>query len=53
MNAITKDTWELFYELIEQTNGDLNKFEDDGEKPVLFDQFFTYVSVEILFNTEQ
>ena len=51
--AITKDTWELFYELVEQTNGDLIKFEDDGAWPVLIDQFYTYVSVDICFNSEQ
>ena len=26
LHAISKDTWAIFYELVEKTNGELNKF---------------------------
>lgn len=44
INTISKDTWELFYDLVESTGGDFKRFEDDGAWPVLIDQFAEYMS---------
>ena len=44
LNTVSKDTWELFYDLTETTGGDFSKFEDDGAWPVLIDQFYEYMS---------
>ena len=41
--AITRDNWDLFYELHEQTGGDLRNFEDDGGWPTLFDEFIEFM----------
>ena len=53
LHAISKDTWAIFYELVEKTNGELNKFIDDGEWPVLIDQFYGYVSLDVQLKSEQ
>lgn len=42
LKVITKDNWELFYDLVKQTKGDLNNFVDDGAWPSLFDEFIMY-----------
>ena len=44
LNTVSKDRWELFYDLVETTGGDFSKFEDDGAWPVLIDQFYEYMS---------
>ena len=44
INTISKDTWDLFYNLVDQTNGDFGFFEDDGCWPVLIDEFNAYMS---------
>jgi len=41
---VTKDTWDLFYELIKQTRGNLANFVDDGSWPSLIDEFVAYNS---------
>ena len=43
MNVVTRDTWDLFYDLNQQTNGDLKNFEDDGGWPTTFDSFIEYM----------
>lgn len=37
--VVTKDTWDLFYDFVKQTRGDLRNFEDDGTWPTLIDEF--------------
>ena len=44
LTVVTKDTWDLFYDLVTQTKGDMQNFEDDGCWPVLIDQFHEYVN---------
>ena len=44
LTVVTKDTWDLFYDLVQQTNGNMANFEDDGCWPVLIDQFNEYVN---------
>ena len=41
--AITRDNWDLFYELNKMTGGDLANFEDDGGWPTLFDEFIEFM----------
>jgi len=41
--AITRDNWDLFYELNKLTGGDLKNFEDDGGWPTLFDEFIEFM----------
>lgn len=43
LTVVTKDTWDLFYDLVNQTNGNMANFEDDGCWPVLIDQFNEYI----------
>lgn len=40
--VVTKDTWDLFYELVKQTRGNLANFVDDGSWPSLIDEFVAY-----------
>ena len=40
--VVTKDTWNMLLELVEQTRGDLANFVDDGTWPPLIDQFVEY-----------
>lgn len=42
VKVISKDTWNMLLELIEQTHGDFNNYVDDGAWPVLIDQFYEY-----------
>jgi|LauGreDrversion4_2_1035121.scaffolds.fasta_scaffold111866_1 hypothetical protein len=42
MQAVTKDTWDMFYEMIEQTKGEIQNFIDDGTWPPIIDQFIAY-----------
>jgi DCN1-like protein 1/2 len=42
--AVPKDTWDMLYELIETTKGDLSSFVDDGTWPPIIDQFAAYFS---------
>lgn len=44
IGVMTKDTWDLFFDLVQQTNGDWSKFEDDGAWPVLVDGFVEYMA---------
>mmetsp|Transcript_45654 Transcript_45654/g.33382 ORF Transcript_45654/g.33382 Transcript_45654/m.33382 type:complete len:108 (+) Transcript_45654:455-778(+) len=44
LQVIQKDTWNMLYELIEQTNGDFRNYVDDGAWPVLIDQFQEFYS---------
>lgn len=39
IKALPRDTWDLFYELVKTTNGDLKNFVDDGSWPSLIDEF--------------
>ena len=41
--VITKDTWDLFYDLVKQTRGNIANFEDDGAWPSMIDEFVAYV----------
>lgn len=43
MIAITRDNWDLFYDLIQQTRGDFSNFEDDGCWPTLIDEFCAFM----------
>jgi DCN1-like protein 1/2 len=40
--VITRDTWDLFFDLVKQTNGDLKNFVDDGAWPSIIDEFILY-----------
>lgn len=40
--VITKDTWDMFYEMIEMTKGDIANFVDDGTWPPIIDAFVAY-----------
>ena len=42
LNAVTKDTWDLFYDLVKQTKGDIKNFVDDGAWPSLVDAFIIW-----------
>ena len=44
LTVVSKDTWDLFYDLVTQTNGDFDKFEDDGCWPVLIDEFNAFMN---------
>lgn len=37
--VVTRDTWDLFYDFVKQTRGNLANFEDDGAWPVMIDEF--------------
>ena len=39
MIVLERDCYNMFYELVDQTNGDLANFVDDGTWPPLFDEF--------------
>ena len=41
--VITKDTWDLFYDLVKQTRGNIANFEDDGAWPSMIDEFVAYL----------
>lgn len=43
MKAISKDTWEMLWELIDQTQGDIKNFVDDGTWPSIIDKFVAFV----------
>jgi len=40
--VITRDTWDLFFDLVKQTKGDLKNFVDDGAWPSIIDEFILY-----------
>ena len=40
--VVPKDVWDMFYELVKSTKGDLKNFEDDGAWPTLFDEFVNF-----------
>ena len=40
--VVSKDTWNMFFELIEQTKGDFANYVDDGAWPVIIDQFYEF-----------
>lgn len=40
--VVTKDTWDLFYDFVKQTNGKLENFVDDGCWPALIDEFVAF-----------
>lgn len=44
LNVISKDTWMMLLELIEQTRGDFANFVDDGAWPSMIDQFNEFYS---------
>lgn len=39
IKAVPKDTWDMLYELVETTKGDLANFVDDNSWPPIIDQF--------------
>ena len=41
--VITRDVWDLFYDLVKQTSGNMENFEDDGAWPVLIDEFVAFI----------
>ena len=43
MIVVTRDNWDLFFELNKQTGGNLANFEDDGGWPTTFDDFIEYM----------
>ena len=43
--VVTKDVWELFYDLVKQTKGQIQNFEDDGAWPVIVDEFIEYLEM--------
>lgn len=42
LKVITRDTWDLFFDLVKQTKGDLKNFVDDGAWPSQIDEFILY-----------
>lgn len=44
LNVITKDTWDLFYDLVKETGGKIENFEDNGAWPILIDEFVEFVN---------
>ena len=42
--VVTKDTWDLFYDLNQQTRGNISNFEDDGCWPTMIDEFVASVN---------
>ena len=42
LKVITFDTWDLFYDLVTETKGELKNFEDHGAWPVLVDEFMMF-----------
>ena len=42
LRVITRDNWDLFWDLIKATRGDMRNFEDDGAWPALIDEFVEY-----------
>lgn len=44
--AVPKDTWDMLYELIETTKGDMNSFVDDGTWPPIIDQFAAFFNAK-------
>ena len=45
LRVITRDNWDLFWDLIKATRGDMRNFEDDGAWPALIDEFVEYNEV--------
>jgi len=43
IKVITRDTWDLFWDLNKQTRGNMSNFEDDGAWPSIIDEFVEYV----------
>lgn len=43
LKVITQDCWDLFYDLVKQTDGDIKKFVDDGAWPSMVDEFVAYL----------
>ena len=44
--VITKDTWDLFYDLVKQTRGNISNFEDDGAWPSMIDDFVAFMNAQ-------
>lgn len=44
--VMTKDVWELFYDLNKQTQGDFANFEDDFTWPPVYDEFFAFMEAQ-------
>ena len=42
LKVVTRDTWDLFFDLVKQTKGDLANFVDDGAWPSQIDEFILY-----------
>ena len=43
IRVITRDTWDLFWDLNQQTSGNFSNFEDDGAWPTIIDEFVDFV----------
>ena len=46
LKVVTKDTWDMIYELNETTKGDLSAFVDDGSWPPIIDGFIAYFNAK-------
>mmetsp|Transcript_13626 Transcript_13626/g.21327 ORF Transcript_13626/g.21327 Transcript_13626/m.21327 type:complete len:131 (+) Transcript_13626:384-776(+) len=42
-NVVKKDQWTMFLQLVDQTGGDIKKFEDDGCWPSIIDDFMEFL----------
>jgi len=42
LQVITRDTWDLFFDLVKQTKGELKNFVDDGAWPSIIDEFIEF-----------
>ena len=40
--AVPKDTWDMFLEVVDSTKGDIANFVDDGTWPPIIDQFIIF-----------
>ena len=40
--VVTQDTWQMLYEFIDVTKGEISNYVDDGAWPVLIDEFVIY-----------
>lgn len=39
---VSKDTWNMLLDFLEEIGGDVNNFEEDGPWPVIIDEFVAW-----------
>ena len=43
VQVLSKDTWNEFFDLVTETGGNMNNFEDHGAWPVVIDEFVEFL----------